>query len=249
MLEQILIDQWFTKSEAKVYLATLELGNVPASTIARRLKENRITVYSILKLLVKKWFIKESSKNKTKYFFALDPQKLLKIQQEKVSKLKESLPEFMNLISNVGNKPKISYYEWVDSLKALYMEILEEISELTDQDIIYSFTWDTEIHPEFEKFLQRDFVKLRKALPVRSKVILASKYNWRYADFSKTTHECVVVESSYFGSASEVVLYSHEKVGIFLYNKTDVAAIMIQSKTLYDFLLGIFHTLRHIYRK
>ena len=54
MLSQVLQDNGFTEKEAKIYLATLELNNAPASSIARRVNENRVTVYSILKNLIKK---------------------------------------------------------------------------------------------------------------------------------------------------------------------------------------------------
>jgi sugar-specific transcriptional regulator TrmB len=54
MLKQILLDYGFTDKEADIYLTCLELGNAPVSSIARLLKDNRVTVYSILKNLVKK---------------------------------------------------------------------------------------------------------------------------------------------------------------------------------------------------
>jgi sugar-specific transcriptional regulator TrmB len=44
----------FTEKEAKVYLACLQLGSAPGSTIARYASEKRVTVYTILKELVKK---------------------------------------------------------------------------------------------------------------------------------------------------------------------------------------------------
>lgn len=52
-LTTILQENGFTAKEAKIYLAALELGNAPASSIARHCGENRVTVYTILKDLCK----------------------------------------------------------------------------------------------------------------------------------------------------------------------------------------------------
>lgn len=54
MLKHLLIEYGFTDKEADIYLTCLELGITPVSSIARLLKDNRVTVYSILKNLVKK---------------------------------------------------------------------------------------------------------------------------------------------------------------------------------------------------
>ncbi|MBU1627407.1 helix-turn-helix domain-containing protein, partial [bacterium] len=67
MLDKILQDNGFSEKEAKIYLATLELSNAPASSIARRVKENRVTVYSVLKNLVKRGMAQEFVKGKTTY--------------------------------------------------------------------------------------------------------------------------------------------------------------------------------------
>jgi len=41
-------------NESKAYLTTLQLGIAPISSIARYMKLNRVTVYSVIKNLVKK---------------------------------------------------------------------------------------------------------------------------------------------------------------------------------------------------
>ncbi len=51
---EILQKYGFSEKEAKVYLASLQLGSAPGSTIARHAGEKRVTVYSLLKELTKK---------------------------------------------------------------------------------------------------------------------------------------------------------------------------------------------------
>ena len=45
-------DNGFSEKEALVYVTSLQLGQAPVSTIARHMRENRVTVYSILKNLI-----------------------------------------------------------------------------------------------------------------------------------------------------------------------------------------------------
>ena len=57
-----------SEKEARVYLTVLELGTSASSTIARRMGENRVTVYSILKNLVKRGIASETSKQHSTYY-------------------------------------------------------------------------------------------------------------------------------------------------------------------------------------
>ena len=68
MLDQLLQDYGLSKTEAQSYLAVLELGAAPVSTIARRSGENRVTVYSALKNLVKKGIAIETLRQNTAYY-------------------------------------------------------------------------------------------------------------------------------------------------------------------------------------
>ena len=68
MLDTILQEYGLSKTEAQSYLTVLELGNAPVSTIARRSGENRVTVYSALKNLVKKGIAIEIPKQNSTYY-------------------------------------------------------------------------------------------------------------------------------------------------------------------------------------
>lgn len=68
MLDQLLQDYGLSKTEAQSYLAILELGTAPVSSIARRSGENRVTVYSALKNLVKKGIAIETPKKNSTYY-------------------------------------------------------------------------------------------------------------------------------------------------------------------------------------
>jgi len=127
MLENILEENGFTNREAKIYLAGLELGQSPASSIAKYAKENRVTVYTILKELCKKWIFIETIKNKIKYYEAISPQKLINLIQEQVFYF-EKILERLNKIGgiktiissdiNLKNKKKLHQKIWQKKQKS-----------------------------------------------------------------------------------------------------------------------------------
>ena len=69
--------------EAKVYVAALELGSAPASTIARRTNIKRVTVYTVLKELESKGVCQSITRNDVKYFSVSKPEFLAQELEEK----------------------------------------------------------------------------------------------------------------------------------------------------------------------
>jgi sugar-specific transcriptional regulator TrmB len=85
MLTDTLQQYGFSEREAKVYLAALELGVAPASSIARRVGENRVTTYSVLKVLKKRGMIVETQKRNTTRYAAESPEILLSHLEQKAT--------------------------------------------------------------------------------------------------------------------------------------------------------------------
>ena len=101
----------FSEKEAKVYLAGLELGSAPGSTIARTAGEKRVTVYSIIKELIKKGYMTELKRNGMNYFSVISPDILASQLEAKYTAFKQKLPELMVLAEKFGNKPKVQFFE------------------------------------------------------------------------------------------------------------------------------------------
>lgn len=111
MLQNTLQHLGYSEKEARIYLALLELGTSPASTIARFVDENRVTIYSLLKVLVKKGLILESRKNTIQVYTALNPEILIEQERSKYKQLEDSLPEFLSMMNTHSTKPKSTFYE------------------------------------------------------------------------------------------------------------------------------------------
>ena len=107
-----------------MYLATLELGQAPASQIARKIQENRVTIYSALQNMITKHWILTVRKNKVVQYSAVSPKTLLKIAQEKADLISEKMPEFLALSTLFNDKPSVQFYEGLDGLKLVYEDTL-----------------------------------------------------------------------------------------------------------------------------
>jgi sugar-specific transcriptional regulator TrmB len=113
-LEEILIENGFTDKESAVYIAALELGSTPISSIARRLKQHRVTIYSILKNFVARGIAQTTSKNKTKYYSMIPPQQLVEKMSEKIRHLEGVIPELMALANKIDTPVKAQFYEGLE---------------------------------------------------------------------------------------------------------------------------------------
>jgi sugar-specific transcriptional regulator TrmB len=120
-----LLEQFnFSPLEARIYLATLELGQAPASQIARKIDENRVSVYSCLQALMKKGVILTVVKNKVVHYSAISPKNLLTTAQQKIESLSEKMPELLALSNTFGNRPSMQLYEGLEGLKMVYEDML-----------------------------------------------------------------------------------------------------------------------------
>ena len=82
-----------TESEARVYLALLELGPSLAGSISRKTGIHRRNIYDITERLIKKGLIGYILKNNRRLFEAANPEKFQDILKEKQQILEESMPD------------------------------------------------------------------------------------------------------------------------------------------------------------
>ena len=111
-----------SEKEARVYLFCLELWSAPASTIARQTNEKRVTVYSVLKELKKKWIANTLERKDVTYFSVVSPKILLNLLEQKFLEFKEKVPELLTLVEKVWTAPKIHYLEGMGWLEKLFAD-------------------------------------------------------------------------------------------------------------------------------
>jgi HTH-type transcriptional regulator, sugar sensing transcriptional regulator len=126
--EKVLEDMGLSQTEAKTYLATLELGNSSVLDIAKKAEIKRPTCYLSLDNLFNKGFVTKVEKKSTTLYSAEKPGLLLNKFKEKMDNFKDLLP-FFEAKFNKGPKPKIRYYEGKEEIQNIYTKVFFPIKD------------------------------------------------------------------------------------------------------------------------
>jgi len=156
MLEKELIDIGLNEKEAKVYLASLELGQSVVQEIAQKSGVNRATAYFIIEGLMRMGLMSSFHKGKKQFFMAADPDRLIEIlerEKENLEKRKENLrkllPQLQSFNNKAENRPVVKYYEGKEGIKSMLDEVLKKadgtVSMAYSVDELNNFFNDSEI--------------------------------------------------------------------------------------------------------
>ena len=129
---KILEEIGLTKTEIKIYLALLELGQTTTTQIVRKANIHASKVYEFLDRLIQKGLASYVIKSNKKYFSASQPEHLRDFLRRKEKTLKEQKEEVNKLIPSLNeikkkgkNKINAEIYESLEGIKAVYEKILQ----------------------------------------------------------------------------------------------------------------------------
>ena len=235
---EVLQQHGLSQRESNIYITWLGLWSAPSSTIARHAKENRVTVYSILKELTKKWFFSFTIRDGVKYFSPISPDVFLKKIEQKYLRSKENMPLFANILEGTVNKSKLNYYEWIEWIKNLYNEILKSKTP------IYAFLSDEQIDPFLENYLNTTFITTRKKHNIHASVIVSSwndTKNYRDIIWEDDVLTSIRIAPSHLkGLQWEIVLFWEKYVACAFYSKSEMIWFLVESENFYQSLYGLF---------
>ncbi len=149
-----------SEHEAKVYLATLNLGPSTILKIAKTAEVKRTTVYSVVESLKQKGLINFEVRGLKTLYAAADPQKLETVLEQKKEKLKSTLPDLSAMYNLKSGESYIKYYEGLNGIKSVYESLLTDIKP--HQDYLVFSNADEWLLADKEFFL--DFTKRRGEL-------------------------------------------------------------------------------------
>lgn len=247
-LLDVLHDNWLNDKEAEVYVTSLQLGPAPVSTIARHMRKNRVTVYSILKSLMARGIAKSSTKGSTAHYSVIDAETLGKRLQQKVDRLQQMVPDLMALTSKIDSHVKTQFFEGLEGLKTVYAKILNESEKnMQPGELFLCILGTGEMDAEFQRYIEKDFIPWRTGFARKAKAILSGNLSW-YENYMVKNHECIIINDPLFNLANEIILYGKDEVAIVMYAPSEMAALVIQSRTLHDGLKGMFNLIRKMHK-
>lgn len=233
-----------SEKEAKVYLATLELGSDSVQNIAKKAQVNRATTYVILETLAKKGLSSSYEKGTKTFFTAESPEQLDRLIKKKEeglvverSELEKLIPELKAIYNLAGSKPKVKYYEGKEGHETMLHDTLinakagDEIYAFTPLDIHYeSRPEDRQIQVKnrIEKKIKIKTIYTHKEGPVENAV---NKEEFREARF---------IPSDKFPFQSVISIGPSKIVRIYSY-KEAFSGVTIEDERVFNTMKAIFN--------
>lgn len=140
MNEKLLEDIGLTKGEIKVYLTLLKIGETTTGKIIEKAEISSGKIYEILDKLIKKGLVGFIIKDKTKYFSAASPKRILDFIHKKENELKNKEQEIIKelpILLELENSNKKDYdIRLFQGFKSIQTLIFEVLSELKSTDVV-----------------------------------------------------------------------------------------------------------------
>ncbi|AKM83885.1 TPA: hypothetical protein DCZ46_00930 [Candidatus Campbellbacteria bacterium] len=224
-------------NEAKVYLASLELGESTIVRISQKSKVKRATVYLAIDSLKEQGLISFTKRKNKTLFFAEDPRKLQEKIEEKKEKIAKIMPELLSFSNLIDKKPKIKYFEGREPVKEIFRDLLN----YPNQELIGWF-------PDQSYWLGDDFFsdyfipkRMAKKIWIRS-IAPITDYNKKFAELGKKQlKKTRFVDNDKYNIHIQILVYGKNKIAIISY--TEEIGLIIESKNIYEALESIFNVM------
>ncbi len=165
---QTLQEIGLNEKEALVYSSSLSLGPSSVLAIAKEAGVKRSTAYSIIESLRQKQLMRKEVRGIKEYYSAEDPERLKIVLENRQERLLKILPELGALYRLEGAESIIKYYEGVESLKNVYLNMISTVKPGQDYLVLSSIDIAYKFAPGFFP----DFSARRGKLDIKVRMIL-----------------------------------------------------------------------------
>lgn len=231
-------DAGLNETEAKIYLAALELGETVVSRIARQSGIKRTTIYLSLENLQKKGLISTLKKNGKVLYFAEDPRKLEQLMEERKTRISQLMPELLTFARFIDSKPEVRFFEGTEGIK----EVFNDALNYPGQEVLM---WYSESYiKDFEAaFFSDYYVPARRAKKISARAILPDNAEMRELSRGneKALRRSRFFSPDVFHISIEIMIYGNNKVGIMSFGEK--FGLIIESQKIHESLKSIFETM------
>jgi HTH-type transcriptional regulator, sugar sensing transcriptional regulator len=126
MIDQVLFQIGLQETEARFYLAALELGQSTVRDIAAKAGISRTNAYDVFSRLLEQGLVTQvgGAANKTMLVVAEPPEQLIELLDARRRKLDALLPELRSLHNSATGKPRVRFYQGQDGIKHVLNDTL-----------------------------------------------------------------------------------------------------------------------------
>ncbi len=231
-----------TDGESRAYLSLLKLGS---STVGPIVKESRISyskIYEVLGRLLEKGLINYNIKDKTKYFQAINPTRLLDFIEQKENEIIENKNRLKKIIPNlerIGDRSTLQEAEiflGTKGLRTAYKILLEGKSK--KEFLLFFYLHDEEYAENADFFYQQEFYYFKKE-GIKLRGIATS--NFKESKFYKRSPNFVDLKFVDFPLPSMVDIFNG-KILLTMWRDKPIG-ILIQSREVYENYKNYFEEL------
>lgn len=208
--------------EAQIYLASLEMGKSTIVELAQKTKLPRTSVQVIVQKLHNDGLLNLYPKNRTKYWVAENPEKLLIHLKEREAALKNIMPELQAMRYDTGLRPVVRLYSGREEINKIMDDILE-----TKHHLIGMLPWDEWVKFMGEVYIN-DFMDVRAKRFLKIKLLVSrstASIKLKAADRSQLRSTRFLPDNSPIKNVSFV--YAH-KTALISLNKRLPLGIVIE---------------------
>lgn len=209
-----------TEGESKVYLALLKLGQGTTGPIIEESKVANSIVYRILENLIEMGLVSYVIKEKTKYFRAENPNKIIEYLEEKQQKIEESKEKISSLIPSLlklttDEQTSTSVYEGFKGFQTAFEHYYQKLKKGEEY-----YSWG--VYPiqdeKYHIYWEKDHIK-RKKSGIKCKIL-----------FNQSTDKEILKNRNSFWGCEARYMPSPVKTPAWFITYKDVIGIFLQGK-------------------
>ena len=230
-----------SNKEAKVYLASLEIGQASVQNISKKANVNRATTYSILDALIAKGLVSTFEKGKKTFFNATSPDYLSSMFEMRKKEVEEKQKHFQNMLPQLKlihnqqeDKPVIRFYDGKQGLLTCVEEYITATTGEKDEPIRMIYNKDR-LDELFDEDDLAWFRKKRLTRKIKSRVL----YNSVKKELRSNHHGTrIKINSKEYPISSDIGIYG-DYVRIASLGKR-LSSVLIKDKEIAKTMKSIF---------
>lgn len=228
--------------EARVYLASLELGPATADRLAKQAKVNRSTTYVQVESLMNMGLMSTYEEGKKTFFAPESPTHLKRILQEKrqetdahLKELEKMLPELSHTFEGAGDRPVVRFFTGKEGIVSLREEALNAKDKK-----LYVISSNDALARVFSRKERDAFSEKRTQKGIVTK-LLYTREEGKLTDVPALNTKNGYLKPGTVTLATDIVIFD-DAVGIMTL-KGKLIGILIRSREISESMRSIFNLL------